>query len=365
MSVVALSGAHGFLGWHTRVALHSMSSTTKLIAVGDEFDLRAATEILDASETVIHMAGINRATDDLVASGNVQFATQMASALERAEHPPARVVFANSVQAGNGTPYGYAKARASEILADACSRASVDFVDIALPNVFGEHGKPYYNSVVATFCHELSRGRQPVIANDSLLSLMHAQDAADLLIGVADAGKTNEATVSELAARLQEIASCYADGQIPDLSDPFTVDLFNTYRSFSFAVRPTFPLHRNTDNRGSFFETTRSHGGPAQSSFSTTTPDVVRGDHYHRRKVERFVVLAGAGTISLRRMFSNTTLELPVTGDNPVAVDMPTMWAHRIVNSAATGELFTAFWSNELFDPERPDTYPEEVPIDA
>jgi UDP-2-acetamido-2,6-beta-L-arabino-hexul-4-ose reductase len=365
MSVVALTGARGFLGWHTRVALHSLSSTIKTIAVGDEFNLGSASAALNGSDTLIHIAGVNRASEDEVSSGNIGFARQLVSALERAERPPTRVVFANSIQSGTATAYGTSKARAAELLAEACSRASIEFVDVRLPNLFGEHGKPFYNSVVATFCHELSRGRQPIVDNDPLLTLMHAQDAADLLTGTAVAERTSHVSVSQLAVELQEIASCYADGQIPDLADSLKVDLFNTYRSFSFQVRPQFPLRRNADTRGSFFETARSHGGPSQSSFSTTARGVVRGDHYHRRKVERFVVLSGTGTISLRRMFSDVTLELAVTGDSPVAVDMPTMWAHRIINTAAAGELFTAFWSNELFDPERPDTYPEEVPIDA
>jgi UDP-2-acetamido-2,6-beta-L-arabino-hexul-4-ose reductase len=365
MSVVAMTGAHGFLGWHTRAALHSVSSTVRSIAVGDEFDLTAAAGILDAADTLIHIAGVNRAPDEAILDGNIGFARQLVAALERAKHPPERVVFANSIQAGNGTPYGSSKAQAAELLSNACSRASIEFVDVALPNLFGEHGKPFYNSVVATFCHQLSHGHAPIVEDDPLLTLMHAQNAADLLVGSTAREITASITVSELSTRLRDIAACYSDGQIPDLGTPLAVDLFNTYRSFAFQVRPTFPLRRNADERGSFFETTRSLGGPAQSSFSTTARDVVRGDHYHRRKVERFVVLSGTGTISLRRLFSNATLELTVSGNEPVAVDMPTMWAHRIVNTAPAGELYTAFWSNELFNPERPDTYPERVPIDA
>jgi UDP-2-acetamido-2,6-beta-L-arabino-hexul-4-ose reductase len=364
MSVIAMTGAQGFLGWHTRVALHSMSADVRPLPVGVGFNAAEAATVLGASDTLIHIAGVNRATDDVVIDGNVGFAEQLASVLGYMERPPNRLVYANSTQAGNGTPYGSSKERAAEILAGACTEAGIEFFDARLPNIFGEHGKPFYNSVVATFCHELSRGHEPSVESDALLTLMHAQDAADLLIGCAVGATTVDITVSELARRLRGIAVCYSEGQIPDLVDPFSVNLFNTYRSHAFEVKPVFSLHRNADHRGSFVETTRSHGGPAQSSFSTTAHDVIRGDHYHRRKVERFVVLSGSGTISLRRMFGDTTIELPVTGDNPVAVDMPTMWAHRIVNTAPAGELFTAFWSNELFDPKRPDTYPEKVLID-
>jgi UDP-2-acetamido-2,6-beta-L-arabino-hexul-4-ose reductase len=119
-------------------------------------------------------------------------------------------------------------------------------------------------------------------------------------------------------------------------------------------------LTRHADTRGSFFEIVRSHGGPGQSSFSTTVPGISRGDHYHRRKVERFTVLAGEARISLRRLFTDEVIDFDVDGERPVAVDMPTMWTHRITNTGS-GQLYTSFWTNDIFDPENPDTIAEVV----
>jgi dTDP-4-dehydrorhamnose 3,5-epimerase and related enzymes len=362
---VALTGANGFLGWHTRCAAHSQGIPIESVAVGNRFDVDAAVAAVSGADRVIHIAGVNRADPEQVRGGNLRFAQQLSDALMRADTPPASVVFANSIQAGNGTPYGESKEAASELLRTAADSVGADYVDVGLPNLFGEHGRPFYNSVVATFCHELASGNRPAVDEDRELRLLHAQNAADALLGVADTDALTVAehreTVSGLLDRLNRIASTYStDGEIPDISHPFDRDLFNTFRTAAFSLEPLVPLRRNTDVRGSFFEIVRSAGGPGQSSFSTTVSGVTRGQHYHRRKVERFTVLSGEAVIALRRMFTSEIVELRVTGDEPASVDMPTMWAHNITN-VGDDDLYTSFWANELFDPERPDTIAEAV----
>jgi UDP-2-acetamido-2,6-beta-L-arabino-hexul-4-ose reductase len=362
MPDIALSGAGGFLGWHTRCAAAAMGSTTSPVALGAAFDREAAELAIDGSARLIHLAGVNRGSDEQVAEGNVLFADQIADALRAVETPPSVIVYANSIQAANDSSYGVAKARAAEILGNAARARGVDFVDVRLPNIFGEHGRPFYNSVVATFSHLLSRGERPEIQQDRELTLLHAQDAADLLLGRIDDASpvTRTATVTELRDRLDDIAQTYSAADVPDLSTPFGRDLFNTYRSFEFGGSPAHDLVRHSDPRGAFFEIVRAHGGAGQSSFSTTVPGISRGDHFHRRKVERFVVLSGRATISLRRMFHDEVVDIQVSGDSPVAVDMPTMWSHRIVNSG-DGDLYTAFWTDQIFDPQDPDTHAEAV----
>ena len=361
---VALTGAGGFLGWHTRAALQEVQSATSAVQVGAAFELESASESLAGASRLIHIAGVNRAPDDEVRDGNLLFANQIADALRHADTPASVVVYANSTQAGNGTTYGTAKAEAGEVLAAAAADVGAEFIDVRLPNLFGEHGKPFYNAVTATFCHLLAGGGHPTVENDKELTLLHAQNAADLLIGTVDtsgqAGLEQQETVSGLLRRLTAQAELYAQGQIPDIADPFDRDLFNTYRSYVINSRTPIALTRHADARGSFFEVIRSHGGPGQSSFSTTVPGISRGDHYHRRKVERFTVLAGEARISLRKLFTDEVLHVDVTGEAPVAVDMPTMWAHRITNTGS-GELYTSFWTDDLFDPAHPDTITEVV----
>ena len=364
MSHCAITGAHGFLGWHLRTALLESNLRAVAIPVGEEFDLAQASSAISGSVRAIHIAGVNRASDQEVHDGNIGFAEQFARALRTSENPPPVVVFANSTQVTNGSVYGNAKARAAEIIADAAFQAGAEFLDLHLPNLFGEHGHPFYNSVTATFSHLLANGDVPTIETDKELTLLHAQNAADLLAGAIppDALPTLEQneTVSGLLARLRGYSELYTRGEIPDVSDELDRDLFNTYRSFTFPRAAPIPLNRNADTRGSFFEIIRSHGGAGQSSFSTTVPGVTRGDHFHRRKIERFTVLEGHARISLRRLFTDEILSFDVSGTSPVAIDMPTAWAHKITN-IGDDELYTSFWTNDLFDPENPDTIAEAV----
>lgn len=361
---VALTGAGGFLGWHTRAALRERDITPRVVALGDRFDQIAASGALQGTSRVVHLAGVNRASDEVVREGNRLFADQLAVALRRADTPPSVVVYANSTQARNGTVYGDAKARAGDTLAAAASEIGAEYVDLHLPNLFGEHGRPHYNAVTATFSHTLAQGGEPIIQNDKDLTLLHAQNAADLLIGnvppSAQPDLEEHESVSGLLRRLIVFAQTYRAWEIPDVSSVFDRDLFNTYRSYTFPSNVPIKLTRHADGRGSFFETIRSHGGPSQCAFSTTNPGISRGDHFHRRKIERFTVLAGWGTISLRRLFTDEVFDIEVDGDQPVAVDMPTMWTHRIVNTGV-GVLYTSFWTNDIFNPAAPDTIAEVV----
>ncbi|HZK04752.1 MAG TPA: NAD-dependent epimerase/dehydratase family protein [Actinomycetaceae bacterium] len=364
MTRIALTGADGFLGWHTRCALRETEVAAGNIAVGNDFDAATANRAVDGADRLIHLAGVNRASDAELLDGNLLFAEQIADSLRRAEKPPPVVVYSNSIQSGNGTVYGDAKARAGEILAEVASELGLRFVDLRLPNLFGEHGRPFYNAVTATFCHLLADGGEPTVQQDKELTLLHAQDAADLLIGATasqdQGGLEQRETVAGLLERLKGIAATYRTGEIPDVSRKFDRDLFNTYRSYAFASHTPIRLTRHADARGSFFEIIRSHGGTAQSSFSTTVPGVTRGDHFHRRKIERFTVLSGQARISLRRLFTDQVFHFDVDGEAPVAVDMPTMWTHSITNTGVE-PLYTSFWTDDLFDPQNPDTIAEVV----
>lgn len=361
---VALTGAGGFLGWHTRAALLETSTPTATFKVGDSFDLEAAKSAIDGTQRLIHIAGINRASDDEVRDGNILFANQVAETLRTVETAPSVVVYANSTQVGNGTVYGAAKEEAAEILARASEDRGVEFLNLQLPNLFGEHGKPFYNAVTSTFCHLLANAEEPTVENDKDLTLLHAQNAADLLVG--NVGLDNlyalaaQETVSGLLARLKALKAVYETGEIPDISNPFDRDLFNTYRSYLIDVKPSFMLKRQADQRGSFFEVIRSTGGESQTAFSTTVPGITRGNHFHRRKIERFCVLVGEARIEMRPLFSDKVYAFEVRGDEPTAIDMPTLWPHNITNTGS-GTLYTAFWVNELYDNARPDTIPQGV----
>jgi UDP-2-acetamido-2,6-beta-L-arabino-hexul-4-ose reductase len=359
---VAITGAGGSLGFHVRAALREAGAEVVAIPLGDAYDRQLATTAVSGADLVLHLAGVNRASDDEVANGNDRMARQLAEAVRAAPEPPARLSYAGTVHASG--VYGDAKTRAGETLREAAADVGTEFVGHRLPNLFGEHGRPHYNAVTATFSHLLASGEAPTVDVDRELELLHAQDAADVLTGAVPPSDQSRLvtriTVSGLLERLRTIARTYAEGEIPDVGTPFDRDLFNTYRSHAHPLRPVIPITAHADARGSFFELVKSHGGDAQTSYSTSEPGVTRGVHFHRRKIERFIVITGTARISMRRLFSDEVVAYDVGGGDPVAIDMPTLWAHDITN---TGKdvLRLALWTNDLFDPTRPDTIPEPV----
>ncbi|MER7891463.1 NAD-dependent epimerase/dehydratase family protein [Micromonospora sp. NPDC094482] len=363
MLKLAVTGAGGFLGWHVRVLLRALGwPEPTVLTRADLADPGMIAAKVAGVDRVLHLAGVNRGEPADVAAGNVQLAAQLAAGLKHCANPPARVVYANSVQAGNGTSYGDAKATAARVLAD----TGVDLDDVLLPNLYGEHGRPYYNSAVATFCRLLAEGGRPEVHADRELSLVHVTDAAARLIGMPLGGSWDPAMpalrigVQALADRLAGMAATYRTGEIPPLLERHDVRLFNTYRSHCFPAHYPLALPRRADARGELVETVKAHGGAGQTFCSSTVPGITRGEHFHLAKVERFVVLRGSAEISLRRVGDAEVVRFPVNGDEPVLVDMPTMWVHKLVNTGPD-ELVTMFWTNELFDPDRPDTWPEPV----
>jgi UDP-2-acetamido-2,6-beta-L-arabino-hexul-4-ose reductase len=362
---VVLTGAGGFLGWHLRCRLRALTDHDVVAVDRSNFD--ALDEAMATADAVIHVAGVNRAeTDSEVIDGNVRLAEAVARAVHSSDSIQ-RVVYANSIQSGNGSPYGTGKQDAASWLDKAAAEKDASFVDVLLPNIFGEHGRPSYNSFVATFCHEVVAGRTPTV-NDNKVGLLHVQDAAQALIDGLDGPSrierpvAEEHGVSEVLELLQEFDEKYLRGEFPDLSTKFRTDLFNTYRAAAFQVRGPISFEKRTDPRGSLVETVKAHGGSGQTFFSTTVPGVTRGEHFHLRKIERFVVIGGSARIQLRKLFTDEVLDFEVSGDTPVAIDMPTMWPHNITNTGE-GELFTLFWTNSVFDPDAPDTYAEPVEI--
>lgn len=366
---IAITGSDGFLGRHLQVRLRALAPTDTVVGVPRAVfnDDRSLAEALNRADAVVHLAGVNRGKPAEVEGGNVRAAERLTAFLDRSGRSP-RVVYANSLQAGQPTPYGQGKARAGQILSKWASKGGAPYVDVVLPNVFGEGGGPDYNSVVATFCSRLATGGQPRIDVDRELQLLHAQDAAAVLIEClaadAPAGTLrpagNSACVSDTLNRLERIAATYRTGRFPDLGDPLTLRLFNTYRSHLYPQGFPIPLTDHRDLRGSFVETTQSLGGGSQSSFSTTEPGVTRGNHFHLRKVERFVVVRGRACIAIRPVWGGPVASFEVSGDQPAIVDMPTLHTHNITN-VGDEVLYTVFWVNEIYDAADPDTFREAV----
>ena len=370
--MTAITGGFGFLGWHLACRLRARSGIEPVRLGREELEdgdrLRLA---LAGCDVVYHLAGVNRAaTPEQVQGDNIEIARRVAEAVRRGNRP-VTLVYANSIQADLDNPYGRGKRGAAEELATAVGEVGGRFVDVLLPNIFGEHGRPEYNSFVATFAAAIARGEAPTVMEDREVPLLHAQRAAQALIDASDRGRAQlrpagEAhAVTDVLARLRSYHDLYASrGEVPSLVDPFDVDLFNTYRSYLFPAAYPMYSEPHDDQRGRLVETVRSHGGTGQSFVSTTAPGRTRGDHYHLHKVERFFVVRGEAEIALRRLYGTEVVRFRLTEDTPAFVDMPTMWVHNITN-VGERELVTVFWADQLLDPVQPDQYPERVELET
>lgn len=367
---VAITGGYGFLGWHTACRLRALHGVEPLrLGRAELQDAALLDAALSQTDAVIHIAGVNRAeTDDAVEFGNVEIAQRLADALTR-QARPVDVVFANSTQHELDNPYGRGKRRAAHLLRGVVAAAGGAFADVVLPNLFGEHGRPAYNSFVATFAHEVAHDRMPTVSGDRQIPLLHVQGAAEsLIVAVSDgrdaAPEGEPRGVCEVLDQLLAMHELYRLGEVPPLLSRYDVDLFNTYRACRFPQM--FPLapQLHADDRGELFEAVRAHGGTGQAFVSTTVPGAIRGDHYHLHKIERFLVVKGEAEISLRRLLHDEVITFRVSGDQPAFVDMPTLWVHNIRNVGDT-ELVTMFWADQLLDPVNPDQYPERVALGA
>lgn len=368
---IAITGSHGFLGWHTACRLRAMHGVEPVRLGRADFAAPAvlAAKLADV-DAVLHIAGVNRAeTDEQVEQGNIELADLLGAALVVAGRS-VDVVFANSVQAQQNNPYGRGKKRAAQILGDAVRSVGGHFADLLLPNLFGEHGRPGYNSFVATFAHEVIHGRTPTVSDDREIELLHAQDAAAALI---EALGTNVSRVvagepiliSAVLESFQEMDRIYRTrGEVPDVSTPMKRNLFNTFRAATFPEMWPLSPEVHADNRGELFETVRSHGGTGMAFISITMPGQKRGEHYHLHKVERFFVVKGEAEIELRRLLHEEVVTFRLSGDEPSFVDMPALWVHNIRN-VGEGELVTLFWSDQLLDHANPDQFPETIAQEA
>lgn len=364
---VAITGGYGFLGWHTACRLRALHGIQPVrLGRADLLDGEALRARLAAVDVVMHIAGVSRADDDgRIERGNAEIAEALVAALPAARRP-LDVVFANSVQADLDNPYGRGKARAAGIIAKAVNSIGGHFADLLLPNLFGEHGRPGYNSFVATFAHEVVAGRTPNVTDDREIPLLHAQAAAATLIAAigSDGRKVVAAEsirIGEVLSLLQEFHELYADrGEIPDISTPMRRNLFNTYRAAAFPQMWPLSPKVHADNRGDLFETFRAHGGAGMAFMSTTLPGQKRGEHYHLKKVERFFVVRGEAQIQLRRLLHDEVVTFRLSGSRPSFVDMPTMWVHNLRNVGDT-ELVTMFWTDQLLGNANLDQFPESI----
>jgi len=368
---VGITGANGFIGWHLQCYLKTRNDIEEVrLADRDTFAQEAELKrFVEGIDFIVHLAGVNRAEPAELVSGNTTPAEQLVKVLSETGNVPF-LAYTSSTQAiESDSPYGEGKAAASQIFQEWAENNDASFVNVIVPHVFGEYGKPDYNSAVATFSNQIAHGQEPTIHNDGQLELVHVQDLVEQITGFFEQGITGDVRIEgrttgvvEVATTLQQLYDVYINrGQLPDLSNQYTRSLFNTLRGALEYSERHRGITKHEDERGWLIEAVKANSG-GQCFISTTRPGITRGNHFHLRKVERFLVLRGQAQIRLRKLFTDEVITYELDGTSPSYVDIPTMHTHSITN-VGEDELITLFWADEFFDPDNPDTTFEEVII--
>lgn len=376
MIKVGITGQSGFVGSHLFDYL-PFKDGFETVPFHDDFfkDEKKLDAFVNECDAIVHLAAMNRHEDlQVLHDVNVGLVQQMIDSFERTGKTP-HVLFSSSTQEERDNLYGKSKKEGRERFEKWAKLKGGKFTGLVIPNVYGPFGKPFYNSVVATFCHQLNNGEQPAIQVDGEIKLVFVTELVEDIMS-----KINEATkekpgfvdrfmvphrhvakVTEILAHLERFKKLYAEeGKIPSLSSRFELNLFNTFRCY-MPIKEHFPVSyvKHTDDRGAFVELARLEIG-GQTSYSTTVPGITRGNHFHTRKVERFSVIKGKALIEMRRIGTEEVFSYELNGENPSYVDMPIWHTHNIKN-IGDDELITVFWINEAYDPADPDTYFETV----
>lgn len=374
---IGITGQSGFVGSHVFNTLKLFPDKYKCIPFEDSFfsNPEILKKFVAQCDVLIHLAALNRHNDPAVIyNTNISLVKQVIEACESTGSTP-HILFSSSTQEERDNLYGKSKKEGRELFESWSDKTGGRFTGMVIPNVYGPFGNPYYNSVVATFCHQLTHNEIPKIEIDGEIKLIYIAELVNYFIQKIESvhentliGKerfevphTFTIKVSELLAKLSTYKEeYYKKGIIPDLSVPFDRNLFNTFLTYiDHKTFFPFQLNMNTDERGSFVETIKLSSG-GQVSFSTTKPGITRGNHFHTRKAERFAVIRGKARIEIRRIGKSEKLIFDLDGEKPSFVDMPVWFTHNITNTG-TEELLTIFWINEHFNNSDPDTYFEKV----
>ena len=387
---IGITGQSGFMGTHLYNFL-GLQEEVERIPFKDEFfqDEEVLRTFVQQCDVIVHLAAMNRHGDpQVIYDTNIDLVNKLINACESTNATP-HILFSSSTQEERDNLYGKSKLDGRKLLEDWASRNQAQFTGLIIPNVFGPFGNPYYNSFIATFCHQLTHGEQPHIDVDGEVKLIYVSELVEEFWKQIEGhsvsqSNTQSDTVSNTVKHSETIRNYtvkhsetikvtkvlsllesykenyFEKGIFPNLNNTFERNLFNTFVTYiDHENYFPHPLTLHTDDRGSFVETSKVEGG--QNSFSTTVPGITRGNHYHIRKAERFTVIKGKAKIELRRIGTDIVHTFYLDGDKqPSYVDMPIWYTHNITN-IGDDILYTVFWISEHYNADDGDTYFEKI----
>ncbi len=363
---ILVTGANGFIAKNLIAELHNQGFDDIL-----EFDKDSTLDLLDSftqeCQFVFHLAGINRPTnpEDFM-SGNFGFSSSLLDKLKKNNNKSPLVV-SSSIQVELDNLYGKSKKAADDILLNYANETNNKVYIYRLPNVFGKWCRPNYNSVVATFCHNIAR-ELPIQINDpeTLLNLVYIDDVIFSFINLLkndgsvdgyfqEISPVYNVKLGDLSELIYSFKSSRENLLVPDMGNEFIKKLYSTYLSYLPEDKFSYILQSNTDLRGSFTEFIRTlnHG---QVSVNISKPGIVKGNHWHHTKNEKFWVIQGKAVIRFRNINSDKIIEYFVSDNKFEVLDIPVGYTHQIEN-LGENDLITIMWANELFNIQNPDTY--------
>ena len=374
---ILITGARGFIGKNLIAELSNIKEGKakgyhlKPELILFEYDIDTDPSLLEDyckdANFVFHLAGVNRPKEQSeFMEGNFGFTSLLLDALKKhGNNCP--VMLSSSIQAELDNPYGVSKKAGEDLLLEYGRETGSDVLIYRFPNVFGKWCRPNYNSAVATFCHNLAHDL-PIQVNDRSvnMTLVYIDDVVKELIAALE-GNPNKSgefckvpvehqiTLGEIVDLIYSFKESRKNLLVADLSDLFTKKLYSTYLSYLPEDQFSYPLKMNVDERGSFTEFLKSNDR-GQVSVNISKPGITKGQHWHHTKNEKFLVVSGKGVIRFRKIDEEKVLEYFVSGEKLEVVDIPVGYTHNIENLGET-DMVTVMWVNEVFDPERPDTY--------
>ena len=365
---ILVTGAQGFIGRNLVLSLEN--SGYDILSFTREDTLETLNQYTQECELVFHLAGVNRSNQ---VSDFYEVNTDLTRTLVhllKLNQNLVPIVFASSIHAGHDSDFGRSKKMAEDLLFEYTEQTETPVYIYQLPNLYGKWSTPFYNSVVATWCHQISRDLPIEITNpETQIEFAYIDDVINqfakhlngalLPAGYYPISVTDTISLGELSLILKSFKASRLNNQYPDVSTDFKQKLYATYLSYLPTDQFSYPLNMKEDVRGSFTEILKSNA-LGQISVNISKPGITKGQHWHHSKNEKFLVVYGQGIIRFRHLFGEEIIEYHVSGDKLVVVDIPPGYTHNIENIGST-DLVTLMWANEVFDPEQPDTYYLEV----
>jgi UDP-2-acetamido-2,6-beta-L-arabino-hexul-4-ose reductase len=367
---ILVTGSRGFVGRNLCLRLGEISGV-HVEEFHRDIPLDMLPRLVAQADAIFHLAGVNRPTHESSFNcDNVELTATLSNSIVLAGGHK-RLLFTSSIQSGNPSPYGQSKLLAEEYCTALRSLPGMTVAICRYPNIFGKWAKPHYNSVIATFCH-LGARSEPLDVRDrnATLTLMHVDDAVEQMVRFAFDGDAiaaerpqpvYESTLGDVADTIIRFAEGRAKGEVGHVGVGLERALYATFTSYLPKYDFSYPLAVHRDSRGVFVEMLKTPSS-GQFSFFSAGEGVTRGAHYHHSKTEKFLVVVGLARFRFRSIISNETVEFTVSGTEPTVVESIPGWAHDITN-VGESELFVMLWSNEVFDPTKPDTIPARLEV--